>query len=98
MVPVRGNSVTIQQVLALWNDAFIAQHCEFIADRIEKELAGQTRFGDKSVWTIERAYRLILGRVPSEKEMKEVAQFTADHGLANLCRLLLNSNEFIFLN
>ncbi len=32
---LRTSSVTVQQALALWNDAFIARHCEYLAARLE---------------------------------------------------------------
>jgi hypothetical protein len=47
---------------------------------------------------VESAYRLILQRKPTEKEQKAVAEYSAKHGLANACRVLLNSNEFMFLD
>ena len=101
ITPARNNSVTVQQALALWNDVFIAQNCEQIALRIEGEVnPSQIVDSDKSKTDkqIERAFRLILGRNPAETEIDEVRIFTAEHGLANLCRLLLNSNEFLFVN
>ena len=102
MTPARGNSVTVQQALALWNDAFIAQHCEHAAKRIENDVARQVAPTQKSSvianLRIERAFQLILGRSPSAKETDDVSDFTRQHGLANLCRLLFNSNEFLFVN
>ena len=101
ITPARNNSVTVQQALALWNDVFIAQNCEQIALRIEGEVnpsqivdSGKSKT-DKQ---IERAFRLILGRNPAATEIDDVRIFAAEHGLANLCRLLLNSNEFLFVN
>ena len=101
ITPARNNSVTVQQALALWNDVFMAHNCEQIALRIEGEVnpsqivdSGKSKT-DKQ---IERAFRLILGRNPAATEIDDVRIFTAEHGLANLCRLLLNSNEFLFVN
>ena len=34
----------------------------------------------------------------SEDERKELAGYAAKHGLANLCRVLFNSNEFLFVD
>ena len=101
ITPARNNSVTVQQALALWNDVFIAQNCQQIALRIEGEANSSViveRGNSKEDKQIERAFRLILGRNPAEVEIGEVRIFTAEHGLANLCRLLLNSNEFLFIN
>jgi hypothetical protein len=41
---------------------------------------------------------LILGRAPTPKEAKAVGAYTAKRGLANACRVLLNSNEFVFVD
>ena len=102
IIPSRSNSVTVQQALALWNDVFISQHCEHIAGRIESDIARQSNTTPPSQVTanerIERAFRLILGRNPSQTEIADVKEFTNRHGMANLCRLLLNSNEFLFVN
>ncbi len=102
ITPARGNSVTVQQALALWNDAFIASHCEHLAARIQKELAGQPAATaaptSASTAEIDRAVRLILGRNPTAAETTDFVEYKDRHGLANLCRLLLNSNEFLFVN
>ena len=44
------------------------------------------------------AYRLILGRAPTPAEKNAVTAYAAKHGLANACRMLLNCNEFAFVN
>jgi Protein of unknown function (DUF1553) len=107
ITPARTNSVTVQQALALWNDAFIARHCEFIAARIEKEvLSRQTtrqQPSDQEAVSImnaqiDRAIRLILCRAPTDAESRDLTEYANKHGLANVCRLLLNSNEFLFVN
>ena len=107
ITPTRTTSVTVQQALALWNDAFIARHCEFIAARIEKEVLSRQPISrqpsaDNPVPVIdshiERAIRLILCRPPTEAELRDLSEYASKHGLANVCRLLLNSNEFLFVN
>ncbi|WP_162130519.1 PSD1 and planctomycete cytochrome C domain-containing protein [Schlesneria paludicola] len=108
ITPVRSNSVTIQQALALWNDAFIASYCEQIAVRIERDCdeTSATASGNQATLIapairqrqIDRAVRLILCRGPSPAESREFGAYLEQHGLPNLCRLLLNSNEFLFLN
>ena len=102
ITPARTTSVTVQQALALWNDAFIARHCEFIASRIEKEVLSRQPSADNPVpaidSSIDRAIRLILCRPPTEAESHDLTEYASKHGLANVCRLLLNSNEFLFVN
>lgn len=102
ITPARGTSVTIQQALALWNDSFIASHCEHIASRITHDIAQQSKDATERQSTpsseIELAVRLILCRRPTDAEKQEFLEYTTRHGLANLCRLLLNCNEFLFVN
>ena len=52
------------------------------------ELAGQ----------IDAAFRLALGRPASTDEITELSAYATRHGLANACRLILNSNEFLFVH
>jgi mono/diheme cytochrome c family protein len=93
ITPTRTNSVTVQQALALWNDVFIARHCEHIANRIQDEPdAKQLRP------QVARASELILCRMATEAEIDALVAYAQKHGLANACRLLLNSNEFLFVN
>jgi hypothetical protein len=102
ITPARSNSVTVQQALALWNDAFIASQCEQIAKRVTSDVDVTTETSAKKANSsrdqVELLVRLILGRNPTANERPEMVEYTSKHGLANLCRLLLNSNEFVFLN
>ncbi|MBC8113474.1 MAG: protoporphyrinogen oxidase [Candidatus Saccharimonas sp.] len=102
ITPARTNSVTVQQALALWNDAFIARHCEFIAARIEKEVLSRQPSAVESISLvnahIDLAVRLILCRPATDPESRDLSEYASKHGLANVCRLLLNSNEFLFVN
>ena len=94
ITPARTNSVTVQQALALWNDVFIARHCEHIAARIQAE----TPEADQHPQQVARAVELILCRPSTPIEREALAAYCLKHGLANTCRLLLNSNEFLFVN
>ncbi len=47
---------------------------------------------------ISLAFALAYSRPPSRNETELLAAYAAKHGMANLCRLLLNSNEFVFVN
>jgi hypothetical protein len=47
---------------------------------------------------IAAAYRFALGREPSEEERDALAAYAAQHGLAHACRLLWNTNEFVFID
>jgi hypothetical protein len=88
---VRTNSVTVQQALALWNDAFIARHCEFLAARLQA-------MGSTNRARVDAAVQLVFGRPARAEELVDFTAYADQHGLANLCRVLLNANEFVFVN
>jgi mono/diheme cytochrome c family protein len=87
--PVRSSSVTALQALAMLNDRFMVRQSEHFAARIAK--AGG--LGKQ----IESAYLLALGRPPTAQETSRLADYAKKHGMANVCRLILNSNEFLFV-
>ncbi|PYM13067.1 MAG: hypothetical protein DME18_09840, partial [Verrucomicrobia bacterium] len=91
LTPVRNAGVTVQQALAMWNSAFVAYYAERFAARLES-LAKPAR--DR----IALACELALNRPPSREEIEDFAAYAEKHGFANLCRLILNSNEFMFIN
>src|SRR5262245_14714408 len=91
LTPVRSASVTALQALAMLHNRFIVRQSEHIAARLEKisvEPAGQ----------IGAAYKLILNRPATAREIELVSAYAAKRGLANAVRMLLNSNEFMFVN
>ncbi|MBL9162177.1 MAG: PSD1 domain-containing protein [Planctomycetaceae bacterium] len=90
ITPVRGNSVTVQQALALWNNAFVLRQAELLAMRLANE-AGTT------AEQIELAVELTLGRAAAD-ERRSLTEYAEEHGMANACRLLLNANEFVFVD
>jgi len=47
---------------------------------------------------VERLFELVYYRKPVPEEGRMVLALAREHGLANACRVMLNSNEFIFLN
>jgi hypothetical protein len=46
---------------------------------------------------IERAFQLCYGRSADATERQEALEFVEALGLPALCRVLLNSNEFLFI-
>jgi hypothetical protein len=89
----RRQSTTPIQALNLFNSRFTAEEAEAFAARVRHELgvdALPTAF-------IRRAYQLALGREPHAAEIRAVEPVVTEHGLAILCRVLYNSNEFLFL-
>jgi hypothetical protein len=47
---------------------------------------------------IELACQLALGRPPRPDELAVLCNSAAQHGLANACRVILNCNEFVFID
>ncbi len=89
--PVRNTTLTALQALALLNNPFMVKQSEYFARRLEAmrpDLDGR----------IEMAYRLAFGRAPTREEQTAVAGYARRHGLANACRVLLNANEFLFID
>jgi hypothetical protein len=91
LTPVRNASVTVQQALALWNNAFVAYYTGRFAARVESMATNRNA-------QIILACELALNRKPTRGELADFSAYAARHGLSNLCRLILNSNEFMFVN
>ena len=89
LTPKRSESVTAPQALALLNNEFVLVHAKAMAARLEKHSAERAK-------QIEFACRLVWGRAPSADEAKLFAAYADKHGLPNLCRVLFNTNEFLF--
>jgi hypothetical protein len=89
--PVRNTTLTALQALALLNDPFIMKQAECFAERLRKISPEADR-------QIEAAYLLALGRLPRSDEKNALLEYVKKHGLANTCRLLFNTNEFVFID
>jgi hypothetical protein len=89
--PVRSQTLTALQALALLNDRFMIGESEAFAARLESQPGD---LGSRIV----AAYRIALGRPPRDSERDALASYAARHGLANACRILLNTNEFMFVD
>ena len=89
--PVRGSSTTALQALALLNDPFVIRQSESIAARIAARCSTPELQAEEAV-------RLILLRPSPAVERDRLAAYVRRHGLANTCQLLVNSNEFLYLD
>ena len=90
--PTRASSVTPLQALALLNDRFMVRQAEHFAARVKREA------GDDVKAQVERAYKLALGRSATQREAEMVAAYARKHGTAAACRVVLNLNEFVFVD
>lgn len=87
--PVRNTTLTALQSLALLNDPFLIAQAERFARRLEALPAAQQ---------VPEAFRLALGRSPKPEEHADARAFAQKNGLENLCRLLFNTSEFVFID
>ncbi|MEC8553371.1 MAG: DUF1553 domain-containing protein [Planctomycetota bacterium] len=92
LTPKRLTTTTPLQSLALYNNEFILRQARYFAERLGSE-AG------KDVNTqVQRAFALAFGRQPSAEEDRIAMDFVKQQGMFALCRSLLNSNEFLYVD
>ena len=91
LAPKRNTTLTALQALSLLNNPFVLRHADQLAARVAKESA------DVAVQAA-AVYRLTLGRHPTAQESKMMIDYTRRFGMANACRMIFNSNEFVFVD
>ena len=102
----REESTTPTQALMLMNGEWSMKRARAMANRIAVEMPHAS-----SASRVTRAYRLCFGRSPSNDELvrsvvflddsqaaKQVSQKDERHGLVSLCHILLNANEFLYID
>jgi hypothetical protein len=89
LAPQRIPSSSPLQALALWNHDFVLYACQRIAERVLRESASDP---------IRRVFRMVLLREPGEQEFEAARAHVDSHSLPSLVRILVNSNEFLFLD
>jgi Protein of unknown function (DUF1553)/Protein of unknown function (DUF1549)/Planctomycete cytochrome C len=87
----RNETLTALQALALLNNKFNLVMAEEFAQRLERE-------ADDPIAQVKKATLLIAQREASEGEAKEMADYARAHGLPNLCRMMFNLSEFVFVD
>ena len=90
-VDKRNQTITPQQALALLNNTLALSMAKHFAARVEPLAA-------EDADRIAAAFRLALGREPSAREREALTAYVKEHGLANACRVILNLNEFVFVD
>lgn len=91
MLPRRPQTITPVQSLALLNSRYVEQCAGQLAKQAKQEV------GDDLGKQITRLYQQTLGRSPDAFETKSAVQFAKKRGLDQFCLVLLNTNEFLFL-
>ena len=87
----RTTTITAIQALALMNNPFILKQAEHLAEKVKAA-------GADPETQVATAFRLSLQRNPSQYETQTLVAYLQREGLNNLCRLLLNTNEFLFVD
>jgi mono/diheme cytochrome c family protein len=91
VTPKRNTTLTALQALSLLNNQFMTRQAEHFAARLAAAR-------DDLPQQIDLAYRLAFSRTPRDEERRVLMEYAAHHGLANTCRVILNSNEFLFVD
>lgn len=97
---LRNRTTIAPQALTLFNGDFVIRQARHLAERLKREA------GDDSRLQIELAFRLTLGRTVTPAELKTMQSFLAEPASADeqklaleqLCRVILNLNEFVYPN
>ena len=79
-------------LIRLQNDSFVMRIADRFADRVRREV------GDRTEDQVVRAYELAFARSPDSEELQLTIPLAEAHGLAALCRVLLNTNEFLYVD
>ena len=96
----RRQSTTPIQALNLFNSPFTIQESQAFAARIEADVAKEsssTADAEAVRRKIDRAFQLAYDRSPDAVEASGAAAVVREHGLPTLCRVIFNSNEFLFV-
>ena len=90
--PRRAVTTTPLQALALLNNSFTLRMADRLAERARQEA------GDAVANQLRAVYDLTYGRAPTADELSRGEAFVAQHGLAPFCRVVFNSNEFLYID
>ncbi|MFK8114275.1 MAG: DUF1553 domain-containing protein, partial [Rubripirellula sp.] len=89
--PRRNETLTSLQALSLLNNPFNLEMSRRFASRVSQS-------ADDLESKVQRAVELVLQRPATETEQAEFVAYAQAHGLPNLCRVLMNLSEFVFLD
>ena len=92
LTPARNVTTTALQSLALLNNEFMVKQAGYFAQRVESDAPRDTTA------QIARAFKLAFGRAPTKSEDEAAAALVRAQGLPQLCRMLLNANEFVYVD
>jgi hypothetical protein len=88
--PQRQITTVAPQALSLFNGEFANEQARHFAARIGRDA------GDDREKQIELTWRLALCREPTGREMELMTKFLEGESLEQLCRIVINLNEFVY--
>ena len=88
----RNESTVAPQALSLLNSPLAVEAARSFSRRVQSEA------GEKRTRQIERAFQLALQRRPTKAELEACLRMAQQRSLTEVCRALLNLNEFIYLD
>jgi len=90
--PDRASTTTPLQALSLMNTSFVLRMSDLLAKRVKQRAGLQTQE------QVSELFLLAFQRQPQPAEALLAEKFVKQHGLSALCRVILNSNEFLYVN
>jgi hypothetical protein len=91
MTPTRGSTTTPLQALSLLNHSFTLR----MADAFAKRLEMQSKQTDEQITS---AFVHTSGSPPTPEQLTASREFVNKHRLSPFCRVLLNSNAFLYVD
>ena len=91
MSPKRSRSTTPVQALGLFNSEFVNNQAKILGQDIKAEYKNHRD-------QINAAVLRTLGRPATKDELKILERVAKSNGIGSVCRILLNTNEFTFIN
>lgn len=89
--PRRSSTTTPLQALTSLNHSFTLDMSNALAQRLEKEHAGDV------ARQVQEAWRLCCGREPTKAEADACREHVGQQGLRSFCRVMLNTSEMIYV-
>ena len=96
----RNESQTPLQALALLNNGLIMAMSQRFAEKLERlsEIQEINDPEQRLARQIERGFWEVTGRQPTLAEVEELTDFAMGHGLIQVCRVMFNLNELMFID
>ena len=89
--PLRRVTTTPLQALALMNNSFVQRQAKHFAQRVLRETANDIPRA------VDVAYQSAFGRAATREERDQATAHAGRHGMEDLCWVLLNSTEFMYV-